>query len=204
MSGKSTAVATKPLTQKQIEARSKQAFNLERSIKKAAVLAHASWWALAELLYKFHEGGYWTDLGYDSLDEFLAQPEIGISRAQFFKQSKVWRDLVVVKKIKPKELEALEPAKVAEVVPAIMRGEVKPKDALDDAQELSFRDVKIKYRPEERGKHGQSPDDSTPLDADAEPEVVKCAVCGSWYTPGKPDIQGNATEVQNGDGEAGN
>lgn len=185
----------KALTRKQQEERSSVAFALERDIRKAAVLAHASWWALSELLYKFHEGGYWSDLGYDSLDEFLAQPEVGISRSQFFKQSKTWRDLVVVKKIRPSRLKELEPSKVREVVPAIMRGEVKPEQALSDTEELSFRDVVIRYRPEEQGKHGKR---DAPLDAEAEPQRVQCKVCGSWYTPAAPDINGNAQEVDDG------
>jgi hypothetical protein len=191
----------KALTKAQVAKRRKTAFALERQIKTAAQTAYLAWWALAEALYEFHEGGYWTELGYDTLAEFLAQPEITISRSQFFKQSKTWRDLAVVKKVKPDRLKELEPSKVREVVPAIMRGEVKPADALDDAKELSYRDVVRKYRPEERGKHGQSPDDSTPLDADAEPVAIQCKACGSWYTPAAPTIDGEARE-KNGDSQA--
>ena len=179
------------LTKTAVVASASTAFNLEQRIKQTALVAHASWWALSELLYEFHEGGYWADLGHDSLDAFLAQPDIGISRSQFFKQSKTWRDLVIVKEIAPEKLKDLEPSKVREVVPAIMRGEVEPEKALTDAEELSFRDVVIRYRPEEQGKHGAR---DAPLDASQEPQRIQCKVCGSWYTP-KPDIDSTAEEV---------
>lgn len=173
----------KPITEKERQEITNLAFDLERKIKAAAAKVHESWWDLSQALYEFHDRGYWSALGYESLDEFLAQPELGISRSQFFQMTKLWRDLVVVKQLPAENLKALEPSKVREVAPSIMRGEVKVEDALDDAASLSFRDVKEKYRLEERAKHGQAPDDSTPLDADKEPERRKCDKCGSWFTP---------------------
>ncbi|RPH33500.1 MAG: hypothetical protein EHM90_06335, partial [Chloroflexi bacterium] len=140
----------KELTKKEAQAITDRAFDLERKIKNAAAHFHKGWWELAKNLYEFHEEGSWRAIGYDTLEEFLAQPEVGISRTHFFRMTKMWRDLVVVKKLKPADLSEIEPSKVREVVPAIMRGEVKPADALDDARGLSYSDVRIKYRPEER------------------------------------------------------
>jgi hypothetical protein len=181
------AAEVKPVSKEDAEKFIQAAFNSERAIKEAAQHVHEAWWELSEHLYAFHEAGYWSALGYDSLDEFLAQPDLGISRSQFFKMTKTWRDLVVVKKLPASDLKEIEPTKVREVVPAIMRGDVSPEDALDDAKGLSFRDVVRKYRPEEQGKHGQKADDSTPLDASSEPQAVQCNVCGSWYTPAPGD-----------------
>ena len=148
----------KELTRKEAQALVDAAFELERKIKTAARDFHTSWWELAEALYTFHEEGSWKLLDYDSLDAFLAQPDLGISRAHFFRMTKMWRDLVITKGIAPATLHAIEPSKAREVVPAIMRGEVKPSDALADATELSYSDVRFKYRPEERAKHGQKPE----------------------------------------------
>lgn len=160
--------------------RADAAFTLELGIKAAAVQVHASWWTLSQLLYAFHEGGYWSDIGYDTLDEFLAQPELGISRSQFFQMTRTWRDLVVVRNVEPKELEAVEPSKAKEVLPAIRRGDVEVEDALDDAKGLGARDLREKYRPQRQHKHKQAPDDSTVLEADDEPVRVQCEVCGQW------------------------
>jgi hypothetical protein len=185
----------KSLSQKELELLQQDAFDYELRVKKAAGNIHEAWWRFASELFRFHEGGYWQVLGYDSLAEFLAQPDLGLSRSQFFQMTKTWRDLVEVKKIKPERLAKLEPSKVREVVPAIMRGDVKPKDALADAESLSYTDVKKKYRLEEQQKSGQKADNSTPLDASSEPETVQCSACGSWYTPAAPDLEGTATEV---------
>ena len=177
------AKPARELTEKEAEAVRASAFQMELQIKKVAVHVHEAWWVMAELLYEFHEKGYWAHLNYDSLDEFLAQPEIGISRSQFFRMNKMWRDLVVVKELPTATLKELEPSKVREVVPAIMRGDVEPEDALDDCAGLSYRDVRKKYRPEEAQKHGQKADDSKPLAAEDEPVAVQCDACGSWYFP---------------------
>jgi hypothetical protein len=133
-------------TTKQVEAHTKRGFALERKIKAALGAVHASWWTLSKSLYEFHEGGYWGSLGYETLEEFLVQPDLGLSRRQFFLMTQLWRDLVVVKQIEPERLEALEPSKVREVLPAIMRGDVAIDDALDDAAGLGYRDVVEKYR----------------------------------------------------------
>jgi hypothetical protein len=170
----------KEITKKEAERLRASAFDLERRIKGAAKQVHESSWQLAAYLYEFAEAGGWALVGYDTLDEFLGQPDIAIKRSTFFSLTKVWRDLVVVKKLPVSDLKELEPTKVREVTPAIMRGEVTAEDALDDAEALSWRDLKKKYRPEQRGKHGQAPDDSTPLNAEDETVLQQCDRCGSW------------------------
>jgi hypothetical protein len=192
------ATQAREMTKEEADAFVSAAFQAERKIKQAALRAHESWWELASALYEFHEAGYWRALGYDSLDEFLAQPDMSLSRSTFFQMTKTWRDLVVVKKLPASTLAEIEPSKVQEVTPAIMRGDVSPEDALDDAKGLSYRDVRRKYRPEEAAKHGQKPDDSVPLSAGHEPIPVKCGTCGQWYTPDAP-IDSTAEEVPEGD-----
>jgi hypothetical protein len=184
----------KGLSPKELEQLREDAFNYEVRVKQAAGNIHEAWWQFAKELYAFHEGGYWQVLGYESLEEFLAQPDLGLSRSQFFQMTKTWRDLVEVKQIEPKRLVKLEPSKVREVVPAIMRGDVKPEKALSDAESLSYSDVKKAYRPSEVHKHKQEPG-KIKLDAESEPQSVKCVVCGSWYTPDPDDIEGHAEEV---------
>lgn len=173
----------KQLTKGELEQLREDAFSYELRVKKAAGSIREAWWNFARELYAFHEGGYWQVLGYDSLQEFLAQPDLGLSRSQFFQMTKTWRDLVEVKKIKPELLAKLEPSKVSEVVPAIMRGDVKPAAALADVESLSYSDVKKKYRLEEQQASGQKADGSAPLDASKEPQGVICSACGSYYVP---------------------
>ena len=182
MEGHPAPIPGAEMTKKEAEALVSAAFESEQRIKQAAGNIRVAWWELAEEFYDFHEAGYWSYLGYETLDEFLAQPELGVKRATFFRMTKLWRDLVVTKQLPIETLRELEPSKLREVTPAIMRGEVKPDDAFDDVNGLSFRDIRTKYRPEEQAKHGQKPDDSEPLDASAEPQRVQCTACGSWVT----------------------
>lgn len=182
-------LASSPEAKKMTEAEARAfmdgAFEAERKIRSAFANVSTAWWELSARLYEFHEAGYWAALGYASLDEFLAQPELGMSRSQFFQMTKAYRDLVVVKQIEMGDLQELEPSKVREVIPSIMRGDVDPEEALSDAASLSYRDVKAKYRPEERTKRGQSArvDGNDELDAEAEPERVQCGTCGQWWEP---------------------
>lgn len=162
----------------------RQAFDLERKIKARVQATHAAWWSLAEALYEFHELLGWMLLGYETLGEFLAQPEIGMSRRSFFRAVEMWRDLHIVRRVPARALSELEPSKVREVKPAIMRGHVKPEDALADAKELGYRDVVEKYRHQVGGQR---------LDASKEPERVKCPMCGSWVIDDV--IEGRATEL---------
>lgn len=170
------------LTEEQKEELAHQAFELERKIRARVDAGRQAWWDLAEVLYEFHEVRGWELLGYDTLEEFLGQPEIGMSRRSFFRAVQVWRDLAVVKKLPTSDLKEVEPSKAVEVRPAIMSGSVKPEKALDDAKELSVRDVVEKYRPSAIARHGQQPNGSSKLDASKEPERVRCPTCRQWTT----------------------
>jgi hypothetical protein len=145
---------------------------MEQRIKAAASIITGSWWDLAELLYEFHEERRWADLDYDTLNEFLAQPDLGISRALFFQMTRLWRDLAVTRQVDRAVLRELEPSKVREVVPAIMRGDVSIEEALADARDLGHRDMRKRYRGDPNAK----------LDAGAEPVRIQCGQCGAWRT----------------------
>lgn len=184
MADKAVSVTrARQLTPEEVQERVDHAFDLETRIKSSYVHVHEAWWDLSEHLFLFSEGGCWVLLGYDRLEDWLAQPDLGMSRSQFFLMVKLWRDLVVTRQIEPASLHEIEPSKVREVAPAIMKGEVEIEDALDDARELGYRDVREKYHPGNRAKHGQDPDDAkSKLAAEDEPERTQCPACGSWVT----------------------
>ena len=149
------------------------AFDLEQKILTAWTAANTKWWELAALLYQFHEGHCWVPLGHDSLNAFLAQPELGISRSLFFQMTRMWRDLVVIHEVDPAELAQLEPTRVREVTAAITRGDVSVEDALADCRAMGHRDIREKYRA------GRTDGE---LAAEREPARTQCQECGSWLT----------------------
>jgi len=160
----------------------KEAYDLEREIKARVVDTAEAWWHLAAALTKFKAIRGWERLGYETLEEFLQQPDIGKSRRDFFKTTQVFRDLIEVKGVALEQLRQIEPSKAIEVRPAIMAGDVGVEAALADAKELSFSDVVEKYRPSARARHGQNPDGSSKLNAASEPERVRCPCCHGWTT----------------------
>jgi hypothetical protein len=170
------------LTKKETEDLIARAFDLERLIKAAKAKAHAAWWELAEGLYHFHDLRGWTLLGHETLAEFLAQPDLGMSERSYYNAVRCWRDLVKVKGLPPSDLKKVEPSKVNLVIPAIMSGNVAPKKALADASALSFRDVAERYSPAKIIATQQLPDGSSPLAAETEPVRTKCPGCGQWTT----------------------
>lgn len=151
------------------QAKIDRAFRCEQRIRKAMVTGNKALWELAKATYELHESGGWTLLGYDSLEDFIGQPEIGMRRSQFFSLSKLWRDMVEVKKLPLDDLKQIEPSRVKEVAPAIMRGDVKPSKALADAKALSVRDLRTEYARNGKKKVKAS---ETKLAAEDEPEIL--------------------------------
>lgn len=186
---KGEVARARDLSPEEAQERVDAAFALEQKIKLAFTAVHTAWWELSEHLYAFQEAGFWSPLGYDNLDAFLAQPDLGMSRSTFFRLTQLWRELRVVRDVPVEDLADIEPSKVKEVLPAIVRGDVKPSKALGDARELGQRDLQEKYRPTPPGAKpkAQAPNGSTPLNATDEPQKVQCSTCGSWYDPDEGD-----------------
>lgn len=160
----------------------RHAFELELGVKEAIAEGRAAYWRLAERLYQFHEQRGWELLGYDTISEWLAQPEIELSKTAFYRAVNLWHTLVVMKQLPPAKLQHVEPSKAREIAPAIARGDVDPDEAIEvisGPNALSYSDVVERFRIDRVQDHGQAPDGSTPLDAGAEPEYARCPMCGT-------------------------
>jgi hypothetical protein len=151
------------------------AHDVDQAIKQCIGLIRTSWIKLAEHLYQFHEQDMWRDLGYTTFEQWLAGPEIDLSRRQVYALMESWRELVVNRGVKPKELEDVPVGKLREVLPAVRRGFVDTDDALADCRTLARDDLRQRYQEvsntTSRGR--------APLDATKEPDRVRCPTCGS-------------------------
>lgn len=158
-----------------------QAFALGRKIETSQAKVAKEMWILAHHVYDFHEGGCWGLLGYDTLEEYLAQSEVSLKRSQFFRLSKMYRDLHLVKKIPMKTLQNIDPSKAQAIAGPLVRGDVSVEKALADASPggMGVRDLVEEYG---RATNGQKLDDER-LDAESVPARVLCEHCGSWYEP---------------------
>jgi hypothetical protein len=138
------------------------AFELEAEIvaKRAGQLS--TWVPLAGALYRFHSGEGWRQRACESFNEWLAQPEVNLGRAEAYALIAAWRELVVEREVAVGDIAELDPSKVQVVLPAI-RGGVEVQDALSDCASLSRSDLREKYQ------------------QDGQVEYATCPQCGGRY-----------------------
>lgn len=103
------------------------------------------WMVAAKACYGLQQSQGWQQLGYDSLNEYLAQPELGIERGVFFKLVRIWDRFHVKAGIPVERLVDSDWSKLAETVKALDAGAVTADEAVSDAAALGFRDLREKY-----------------------------------------------------------
>ena len=101
--------------------------------------------AVAQACHDISRDKSWTDLGYESLAEFLASPEITLTRSSFFRMAQIWELYVLDGGISPLSLAVASPSKFAIPMRAIGANEVTVEEALADVETLGARDLREKY-----------------------------------------------------------
>ena len=138
-----------------------------------------AWVSLAADLYNFFDQQMWADLGHESFDSYLADPDVEIGRRWAYELVALYRELVINRQIETATLKAIEPSKLQEVLPAMRRGQVTIRQALADAQSLSRNDIRERYSSTGAGRVNGKPDTTTRYDATSEPQYVRCPTCNS-------------------------
>lgn len=122
------------------------AYEMEKRLKAAL---HATRRSLMDVCAACHEcsrGHAYEALGYETLAEFLAQPDVGMSRSEFFTAAKVWDVFVLEHGIDPDRLAEAGMAKLAVVLPKVTAGEIEAETAVDAASTNGLRDLREEYR----------------------------------------------------------
>lgn len=135
----------KELTPKQLEARQERCFKLNERIKSSIAKGREAMWKTAEYLVKFDEEAGWSALGYENLSSWLADPEIEMSRATYYRATRAYREMVVVRNLDVSTLGKLDLSKVDIVLPQITKGKITAEEGLADAEVLGARDLREKY-----------------------------------------------------------
>ena len=127
------------------ERRKKEAGDLINQVRTALLAGRAADWAVAEALWQFDQKQAWQALEYDTLNEFLADPEVGISRSAYYRYISVYNELVVRRELSVEELLDVDISKADTVLAAIRDSRVAVDVAVSDARTLGRRDLREKY-----------------------------------------------------------
>lgn len=139
---RAAAVALSP---DEAEERGKHCYELDQEFRAALREGRAAMWRAARAAHQLDEENGWTALGYETQAEYLADPEIGQSRSQFFRLVSLYREFVVQRKLPMATVEELDYTKADIVLPKVKAGSVKLTEAIDDVKALGARDLRDKY-----------------------------------------------------------
>lgn len=155
------------------------AFEVDRELKANVRQLRGMWAPIARDLYRFHQGRLWADLGYETFEAYLEDPELELERRWVYDAMAMYEQLVVNRGVSLEELRGFKISKVREVLPAVRRELVPLREALDDARTLRRVDLELKYRGAASDGRTAGPDTSTAVRTEREPEWRRCEACGS-------------------------
>jgi hypothetical protein len=171
-----TPIPARELSPEEAQELAERAFELQEKIVAGLQVGREAAWRVAEQLHEFDEISGWLALGYDTLSEWLAQPEVQVNTRTYYRYVHAYRETVVRRRIPLKTMAAIDHSKVDVVIGRVNSGEVRIEDALADARALGWRDLRVKYlkrRPpvvEPASAGTQEVVDEVRDDADAPPE----------------------------------
>jgi hypothetical protein len=100
---------------------------------------------MAEGCHLLHQSEGWKHLGFDTLSEYLAAPEIEISRTDFYRMTEIWSAYVLNGGVEPASLQGAGPSKLEVPLPALAAGVVSPEQAVADASSMTRKDLRTHY-----------------------------------------------------------
>jgi hypothetical protein len=96
--------------------------------------------------YALRETAGWLALGASSLNEYLAAPEITVSRAEFYRLADIWESYVLNGGVDPLELREAAESKLEVPLPALKKGLVEAEEAVGDAVGMTRKEMRDKYK----------------------------------------------------------
>jgi hypothetical protein len=190
-------------TPEERQERAEAMFAIEQRIKESLAVGRSAAWELAKSLYEFNEENGWTALGYENQTDWLAQPDIGMTKTEFFRMVRRYRELVINRQIEQEVLLQLPPSKVDILMPTIEAGKVGIDEIVDDINSMGARDLREKYMgvlkssdPTEPGEEDSQLDPSEKARLDTERKLwdeirMSAGNVESWF-----DVGGDRRKAQ--------
>lgn len=152
------------------------AYKLESEIVDGIRRIRTEWAKLAGWLYEFKQTRAWETLGYETIDVWLAAPDIEMSKSMYHHMTEAWQTLVVDHGVTVAELSKVDMSKAMDVLPALRRNQVDIETALADCEVLTRTDLRDRYQAVKPLQQGQV--DDVPIEPDAF-HYERCPSCGS-------------------------
>jgi hypothetical protein len=154
------------------ERNARVAFTAEQAIKQDIHEIRVKWVELAAKLTDFIDNERYIALGFTTIQEWLAQPEINISMQKLYAYTQMYREWIVKRQVDAERLADMSMQSLREVTPSVRLGRIDPESALADAESLSRSDLRERYK-------SHLPAVSGLQDARDEPLYFTCSACGS-------------------------
>lgn len=157
------------------------AFEIDQRLRQTIKQMRRMWVQIAMDLHRFNRAELWRDLGHDTFEAWLSDPELELERRWVYNAIALVEQLVVQRNVEPSRLQDLQISKVSEVLPAIRRGQIGVEEALEDAEQLRRPELELKYRGAAGDGRTAGPDTGTQISTEREPVWKTCSCCGSRY-----------------------
>jgi hypothetical protein len=129
----------------EVQDRAEHAYALDQRIKESLRAGRESLWDVAAAAHEFDDQAAWSALGYETIGDWLADPEVSMTRGTFYRIVRVYRELVVRRQLPVADLKELEVSKVDIVLGKVKSGEKSLDTALNDVKTLGARDLRDTY-----------------------------------------------------------
>jgi hypothetical protein len=170
----STTMTThEDVAQEQVAREGEESHAIHTLILGALDRGRAAVWDLAEQFYELYERRGWLALGYETLVDYLAQPEVAYGETAFWQLVRLHERLLIQGGLDPNRVHRLEWTKARVVMKALAAGNVGIEDAVADIEALSRSDLIEKYK-QQPSSNPQASLDPGP-DETASPPVLAAA-----------------------------
>ena|SRR3990167_1061403 len=117
-----------------------KAFDNDQAIKSLKTDLNVRWLKMAELLFENRKRRYFEVLGYDTFEAYIAQEELGFKRTSVFRIIRIYKSLILDRKVPHVELADIDSQKLDMILPELPTGNLD--ELLSKARSLSRSDLK--------------------------------------------------------------
>lgn len=118
----------------------KAAFENDQTIKSLKLDLNARWLKMAELLYENRKRRFYSILGYDTFESYIAQEELGFQRSSVYKILGIYKDLVVGRGVQQLDIADIDADKLDMIRSHLPTGNLE--ELLTKARSLSRSDLR--------------------------------------------------------------